>query len=135
LKGLEQLKDIVYGRGQDQGAAASRASKMNGRMFGSLTASYVCAINGGGVPSITTAWEGVSQQECELAADAALAEFTNSLGALAYPMDEAQLEESQRDCSKRALQLFDDRVVGRPNTVQKYRLELTAKVRHSHPHC
>jgi hypothetical protein len=40
-------------------------------VLAALAEAYVAAINAGAVPTIATAWQGVAEQECRRAAEAA----------------------------------------------------------------
>ena len=133
VEGLELLKNIAYAPSSPSSLSSPSSSsppatgKMNGRMFGALASVYVNAINDGGVPNVTTAWEGVSQKECELAVDGALSAFSASINQCRYPMEEVDFERTHKDAASAALALFDERSVGQAETVQRHRLDLMAR--------
>ncbi len=56
---LEGLKASIFGSIEPK---SIDGKPLNGPTFGGLLQAYVAAMNSGQVPTISTAWEGVSQQ-------------------------------------------------------------------------
>ncbi len=56
----------------------------NGSIFAGLVAAYVDAMNSGGVPTISSAWEGVTAAECRNAEAAAAALYVDSILRLIF---------------------------------------------------
>jgi len=92
---------------------------LNGAMFAGLVQAYVQAINEGGVPTISSAWEGVSRQECGDAVEAALAyareQIANMFGGrnlTGLPQEYEELAAKHRAVCKEAIHVYDQRAVG-----------------------
>lgn len=60
---LQELKDLVFSTIQPK---MMNGKELNGSMFATLVEAYVGAINDGGVPTISTAWDGVMLHECKV---------------------------------------------------------------------
>jgi len=61
-EGMVDLRSHVFEKLVPKTVLGGKA--LNGVMFSGLVESYVSAINGGGVPTLSTAWESISEQEC-----------------------------------------------------------------------
>lgn len=58
---MENLRHVVF---DNLHPKMIENKPLNGPMYAGLINAYVTAINNGGVPTISSAWDGVSQQEC-----------------------------------------------------------------------
>lgn len=84
---------------------------LSGPVLAGLTEAYVQAINDGAVPTIATAWQGVAEQECRLAADVAEAAYAAAFDEGVVP-EEAALDEEHARCLSVAAAAFEDAAVG-----------------------
>lgn len=66
--GLAKLVSLCFSRARPKRIGST---VLTGPMLAGLVSAYVDAINGGAVPTIATAWQGVAEAECRRAADAA----------------------------------------------------------------
>jgi hypothetical protein len=89
---------------------------LTGAMFAGLVTAYVSAINEGGVPTISSAWEGVSQQECLDAKEASKALYQSSIAALCPgedgPFEDEFLRTCHSQCWTESLAAYRQRAVG-----------------------
>jgi len=60
---LAQLKQNIFGNLQPK---MMNNKPLNGSMFAGLLTAYVDAINHGSVPTISSAWDGVTSSECKV---------------------------------------------------------------------
>ncbi len=74
VEGLRALTSTIFSLARPKRAAPG-APPLTGAGLAALAAAYVDALNGGAVPVIATAWEGVAEAECRRAADAAEAAY------------------------------------------------------------
>jgi hypothetical protein len=131
---VSDLKEQVFGQ-----LAPKKINKIpcNGAMFVELAKAYVEAINGGGVPTISTAWEAVTIQECRAAMSSALdsykGEMEDKAGAEQLPMDEAQLVGLHTEALKTAIAVFDGRAVG--DALSKFRGQLEERAEEAYEKC
>ncbi|CEG43278.1 guanylate-binding n-terminal domain containing protein [Plasmopara halstedii] len=107
---LRDVKQIVYGNSLKP--KMLQGKPLNGRMFAGLLKAYVAAINSGGVPVITSAWEGVTASECRKALTTAADTFKLSLAALELPLDDKDLIEAIKDAEKRAIAQYRAAAIG-----------------------
>ncbi|GLC35099.1 hypothetical protein PLESTM_000279400 [Pleodorina starrii] len=92
---------------------------MTGPVLGGLVDAYVAAINGGAVPTIATAWQGVAESECRRGCDAAEAAYAAAWAAGGEVVaEEAELEARHQQCLAAARAAFDDIAVG-DETIRK----------------
>lgn len=107
-EGMKELLSTMMQR-----AAPKRVGdfELRGPMLARLARAYVAAINGGAVPVIHTAWQGVADATCREAADAAVDFYRTSFNA-AVGADDAALDREHDRCRGAALALFRDRAVG-----------------------
>jgi hypothetical protein len=89
---------------------------LTGAMFAGLVTAYVSAINEGGVPTISSAWEGVSQQECLDAKEDSKALYQSSISALCPsddgPFEDEHLRTCHAQCFTESLAAYRQRAVG-----------------------
>ncbi|KAI9917724.1 hypothetical protein PsorP6_012388 [Peronosclerospora sorghi] len=107
---LREVKQIVYGESLQPKMVQGKP--LNGSMFAGLLQAYVAAINCGGVPVITSAWEGVTASECRKAMTTAAETFKKSLSALDLPLDDDDLSEAIKDAEKQALTQYRAASIG-----------------------
>ncbi|RLN54762.1 hypothetical protein BBJ29_007776 [Phytophthora kernoviae] len=107
---LSNVMQIVYGDSLQP--KTLQGKPLNGSMFAGLLQAYVAAINSGGVPVITSAWEGVTASECRKAMSNAADGFKKSLGALDLPMDDEDLTEAFKDAEQHALAQYRAAAIG-----------------------
>ena len=111
--GMSGLRDLIF---QNARPKTIDGKMLSGGMFGGLVRSYVKAINEGGVPTISSAWEGVSQQECVEAKEKSLESYkyilTNAMSDQPLPIEREDLFTLHTKASAEALLLFHQRAVG-----------------------
>ncbi|KAG6965418.1 hypothetical protein JG688_00007204 [Phytophthora aleatoria] len=107
---LSHVKQIVYGDSLQP--KMLQGKPLNGSMFAGLLQAYVAAINSGGVPVITSAWEGVTASECRKAMSAAAEAFKKSLTALDLPLDDEDLLEAIKDAEEQAVTQYRAAAIG-----------------------
>jgi len=127
---LEELKKQLF---EQLKPKALSGRDLNGAMFAGLTEAYVQAINEGGVPTISSAWEGVSKQECRDSSDTAFNKFRDALATYfggssldRLPVDEKDLMAGYKSACEAGLALYNQRCVG--DEAQKYREQLQEKM-------
>ncbi|RQM17053.1 hypothetical protein DD237_002036 [Peronospora effusa] len=98
---LSDVKRIVYGDSLQP--KMLQGKPLNGSMFAGLLQAYVAAINSGGVPVITSAWEGVTASECRKAMATASETFKKRLSSLDLPLDDEDLMEAIQDAEEQAV--------------------------------
>ncbi|KAK1929134.1 Guanylate-binding protein 4 [Phytophthora citrophthora] len=107
---LSNVKQIVYGDSLQP--KMLQGKPLNGSMFAGLLQAYVAAINSGGVPVITSAWEGVTASECRKAMSNAADTFKKSLAALDLPLDDEDLLEAIKDAEQQAVAQYRAAAIG-----------------------
>lgn len=111
--GMEALRKLVFENAKPK---TIDGKMLSGAMFGGLVRSYVKAINEGGVPTISSAWEGVSQQECVDAKANSLAAYQASMTAAfsekPFPVESEELLGSHARAASEAVQQYNQRAVG-----------------------
>jgi len=105
-----------------------RGVRVTGRMLAGLARAYVAAVNDGGVPSVGSAWEAVTDEQCRRAVEEAGRELSAALDAslATLPLsdeDEAAAAAGLREAARVA---FDSRAVGGRGDVEKRRGEVDA---------
>ena len=89
---------------------------LTGPMFAGIVAAYVAAINAGGVPTISSAWEGVSRQECLDAKEHARTIYASEMSERCplekLPVEEEELHASHVAAETRAVSAYRNRAVG-----------------------
>ncbi|KAE9025742.1 hypothetical protein PR003_g11613 [Phytophthora rubi] len=107
---LSDVKQIVYGDSLQP--KMLQGKPLNGSMFAGLLQAYVAAINSGGVPVITSAWEGVTASECRKAMSTAADTFKKSLAALDLPLDDEDLIEAIKEAEEQAVAQYRAAAIG-----------------------
>lgn len=111
--GMTVLRNLIF---QNARPKTIDGKMLSGAMFGGLVRSYVKAINEGGVPTISSAWEGVSQQECVEAKEKSLESYksflSDSMTQQPLPIDREALFEMHTKASTEAMLVFHHRAVG-----------------------
>jgi hypothetical protein len=107
---LSAVKQVVYG--ESLKPKMLQGKPLNGSMFAGLLQAYVAAINSGGVPVITSAWEGVTASECRKAMAAAVDAFKKGLAALDLPMDDEDLVEAIKHAEQQAMAQYRAAAIG-----------------------
>ncbi|TYZ62165.1 hypothetical protein PybrP1_009636 [[Pythium] brassicae (nom. inval.)] len=121
---LRELKQLVFGEGLKPKMLQNKP--LNGSMFAGLLHAYVDAINSGGVPVITSAWEGVTASECRKAMGAAFDLFRQQVAALELPADDDELLAAFKDAEARAVKEYRRGALG--DAATKLEADLLAKV-------
>ena len=110
-RNLEELKDALFAPEHVRPKCAPGSNtSVSGSAFVDLTQQFVAAINAGGVPVVSSAWDHVSQTECLAASREALQRFDGT--ALDLPLDEVDLHALLERAEADALQAFDARALG-----------------------
>lgn len=92
-EGLSKLTELCFRKAQPKQVGRT---VITGPMLAGLVTAYVDAINGGAVPNIATAWQGVAEAECRRAADAAEQEYHRVINHDVAADPESLLAEHQR---------------------------------------
>jgi len=114
-KSLEALKKQLF---EEIKPKALGGRELNGAMFAGLCQAYVQAINEGGVPTISSAWQGVSRQECRDALEAGVSKAQEAFGDLfgpqleKLPIETKELFAGFKSACSQALELYDSRALG-----------------------
>ncbi|GBF99772.1 hypothetical protein Rsub_12400 [Raphidocelis subcapitata] len=91
-KGVDELTRLLRLKAHPLAVAGQLLS---GRAYCQLAGAYCDAINGGAVPQLVTAWQGVARAECQHALDAALSAYEGSFTADAARSEEELLTTHQ----------------------------------------
>jgi chromosome segregation ATPase len=123
--GLTGLKNVIFSRPKPKNI---NGKALTGPMFAALCQAYVDAINSGGVPTISSAWEDVTAKENASAAEAALAEYRRVFGEQvpSLPVESAAINAGDKIASEVALNMYSRRAVG--ESAKQGRKELTEKI-------
>eukprot|EP00892_Ulva_mutabilis_P000560 jgi/Ulvmu1/10504/UM064_0042.1 len=106
--GLAKLVSLCFSRAQPKRIGNT---VLTGPMLAGLVCAYVDAINGGAVPTIATAWQGVAEAECRRAADAAEKKYHDVFDDRIQADEMALNAEHQRALSA-AQSIFDEVAIG-----------------------
>uniref|UniRef100_A0A6S8AHR4 GB1/RHD3-type G domain-containing protein n=1 Tax=Aureoumbra lagunensis TaxID=44058 RepID=A0A6S8AHR4_9STRA len=103
---------------------------LSGASFLALAEQYVAAIDSGGVPTISTAWEEVTARECQDAKEAGLYEYQNALlndELRDYPICTTdKLYRAHLTALKRATAVFRQRAAGESS--ERFRREMEDEI-------
>lgn len=102
--GLAKLVSLCFSRAQPKRIGNT---VLTGPMLAGLVSAYVNAINGGAVPTIATAWQGVAEAECRRAADAAEKKYHQVFNE-GVPADEMALTAEHQRALTAAQSVFDE---------------------------
>jgi hypothetical protein len=112
-KSMEVLQTAVFGTLRPK---SIDNRPLNGPMFAGLVSAYVSAINAGGVPTISSAWEGVSRQECIDAKEEATKVYATEVKERCppdrLPLEDEVLQTAHIAAESKALAAFKSRAVG-----------------------
>lgn len=114
-KGMEQLTALMFAKAQPKRLGSDVVS---GGVLAALATAYVDAINGGAVPTIATAWQGVAEAECRRAADAAEAAYCAAFRESATAPEEAALQGEHRRACEAASAAYTSAAIGEPSVRQ-----------------
>jgi len=125
---MKALRDQVFGPNIPPKKLHGRV--LNGEMLVGLAKAYTDAINSGGVPTISSAWEGVTFQECRSAMQNAIEFFTEKmkedLKENPLPLEQEVLTAIHEAAKKEAFEVYNSRAVG--DSGSKFRVELEEKI-------
>jgi hypothetical protein len=109
--GLNELKRAIF--------STPRLKQINGKsltgsMFAALCQAYVDAINSGGVPTISSAWEDVTMKENQQAMETAESEYRLAMDQLLpeLPVEETVVMDAHKQAVRRAVDVYLRRAVG-----------------------
>ncbi|OQS07050.1 guanylate-binding protein, partial [Thraustotheca clavata] len=91
-----------------------------------LLVAYVDAINNGSVPTISSAWDGVTATECKKAMKNAIEAFRVNLSLLEMPLDSDDLTKALKDAEASATAQYKRQAMG--DATSKYEAELQEKI-------
>ena len=123
---LSELKALVF---SSLNPKMLNGEYLNGSMFASMVEAYVNAINDGGVPTISSAWDDIMLSECRNAMNTTLTAFQSELEQLTrggLPMDQVELLVSMYIARDKGLQKFKTLAVG--GMIPKFETELMEKM-------
>ena len=109
---MNELKRITFGNLIPK---SMHGKSLNGIMFAGLVESYVSTINNGGVPTVATAWEDISDKECAYALDIAVQMYEENMdkSCTDMPLSTDDLVNAHEDALMAAMQFFESRAVGK----------------------
>ena len=110
-RGMEDLRDSLFAA-ENVKPKAIDGSPLRGATYVALLEQYVDAVNSGGVPVISSAWDHVSAGECASALDDAFATFERAASARALPCEQPLLDRDVEAALGAAFAAFDARAVG-----------------------
>ena len=115
-EGMEALLENILGKARPK---SFQGCMLTGPVLAALVGEYVGAINDGAVPTIATAWQGVSEVECRKAIDDGHAEYRRAFEEAArdgVPASEEVLGTLHRGALDAARRTFEARAVGDEGT-------------------
>jgi len=120
VAGVENLRDALFApETLKPKTICAGGAPIRGAAYVELVRQYVDAINSGGVPVISSAWDHVSRVECRHAAEDALALYLDHLAAHRHqvntqhaPVEADALDLAASRAARLALEAFDRRAVG-----------------------
>jgi hypothetical protein len=129
-RNLEELKDALFAPEHVKPKCAPGSqTPVSGSAFVDLAQQFVEAINNGGVPVVSSAWDHVSQTECTHASKEALQLYSEV--SLDLPLDEVELHALLEKAENDALSAFDARALGdaRPEHRKDLKTQLAKKTK------
>ncbi|DBA01621.1 TPA: hypothetical protein N0F65_011377 [Lagenidium giganteum] len=123
-KQLAEVKDIVFGASLKP--KTLQGKPLNGSMFAGLLQAYVDAINSGGVPVITSAWDGVTASESRKAMKSAFDHFKKLMSEMDLPVDQEDLLDLFKDSEQRAIATYRKSAMG--DSAAKLEADLLKKI-------
>ena len=111
-KGMEQMRTRLL---TTLPKKTVRGRVLTGPMLATLAKTYVGAINDNGVPTISTAWEHMAENECREGLAEATEKYesgVDSYVAKSCPVGEAALFEMHNSLREDAMSMFESRSVG-----------------------
>uniref|UniRef100_K3XAM0 GB1/RHD3-type G domain-containing protein n=1 Tax=Globisporangium ultimum (strain ATCC 200006 / CBS 805.95 / DAOM BR144) TaxID=431595 RepID=K3XAM0_GLOUD len=129
-KQLSDLKGLVFGDNLKPKMLQNKP--LNGSMFAGLLHAYVDAINSGGVPVITSAWEGVTASECRKAMTTSFDLFKKLMFEVDLPVDHEDLLEIFKDSEQRAVKEYRKSAIG--DMASKLEKDLLKKIEEEKSH-
>lgn len=127
---LKDLKQLVFGDNLKPKMLQNKP--LNGSMFAGLLHAYVDAINSGGVPVITSAWEGVTASECRKAMSSAFDLFKKLMFEIELPVDNEELLSIFKDSEQRAVKEYRKHAIG--DMASKLEVDLLKKIEEEKGH-
>mmetsp|Transcript_10962 Transcript_10962/g.32720 ORF Transcript_10962/g.32720 Transcript_10962/m.32720 type:complete len:630 (+) Transcript_10962:240-2129(+) len=113
LTGLEDLRDALFAPEHVRPKTLKGGAALRGPAYVELVGQFVHAVNTGGVPVVSSAWDHVSATECAAAAADAWATFEQKLAASGeLPAARTTLERSLAEAEAAAFATFDARALG-----------------------
>lgn len=109
---VDVLKHMIYEKAPPK---KMQGQALNGPMLVELTKSYVQSMNSGAVLTISTAWEGVVQQECQKALAAAMRTYESKITTAVEEkgiMEQEDLLALHREAERAATKVFRIKAVG-----------------------
>ncbi|ETV94970.1 hypothetical protein H310_11611 [Aphanomyces invadans] len=120
---LAKLKASIFNHLQPK---TMNNKPLNGSMFAGLLVAYVEAINHGSVPTISSAWDGVTATECKKAMKTAAESFRVASGLLEFPLDADELTAALKTAEADAIAVYRQAAMGEASA--KYEAELAEKI-------
>jgi len=130
-EGMEALLENILGKAHPK---SFQGCTLTGPVLAALVGEYVGAINDGAVPTIATAWQGVSEVECRKAVDDGHAEYRRAFDEASagdggrVPASEAALRALHGGALGAARRAFEARAVGDEVTRRTMMGHLTEKL-------
>ncbi|RHZ38683.1 hypothetical protein DYB26_015773 [Aphanomyces astaci] len=120
---LAKLKASIFNHLQPK---TMNNKPLNGSMFAGLLVAYVDAINHGSVPTISSAWDGVTATECKKAMKTATESFRVAAGLLELPLDADELTAALKSAEADAVAVYRSSAMGDAST--KYESDLAENI-------
>ncbi|KAL3682521.1 hypothetical protein R1sor_000543 [Riccia sorocarpa] len=118
--GLDALTKYVFERTRPKQLGSTI---MNGPMLAGLTQSFLDALNAGAVPTISTSWQNVEENECRRAHDMAVENYLRVFDKT-VPAEESALQEAHEAAVQAALATYNYEAVGTGAPRLKYERQL-----------
>eukprot|EP01041_Mallomonas_annulata_P003173 gene3173-6258_t len=113
ILGLSELKNSIQSHLKPK---TVNGSILNGTMFSTLLEGYTNAINKGNIPTISTAWEFVSRNECKDAMETSIEVYTQHMEATCtmdkLPVEDAEIKILHQDAVEVAVAAYRKRKTG-----------------------
>ena len=111
--GMSQLRDLIFKNSKPK---TIDNKTLTGHMFCGIVRSYVNAINEGGIPTISSAWESVSSQECEDAKEESIRSYKSqcrsAFAKMPFPVEELELQRVHDETVSKVKHEFYQKAVG-----------------------
>jgi hypothetical protein len=119
---MDKVKDKIF---DETPTKKILGHSIDGKGFVMLMTKYLESINGGGVPTIHSAWDSVARLESQSALEDSVNVYKTKLQELEkrIPIDEVELKKLETELRRAALSHFEDNALGDVKTQFRSKLE------------